>query len=99
MRKITNVGLLLMIVYLLFLATFSWAANKLLYEDFDDQSLSDTSLTCVLGGSLTPLSAPDDFTWATGRGGSGHAIYFRLSDDRDSVLWWRESLPNPWPTD
>lgn len=76
-----------------------YASDRILYENFDDQEVT-VPLTAV-DGDTTPLVEGDDYTWATGYGGTGYAIFFRLTDNRDSVIWWGYDYPvtDPWPSD
>jgi len=78
--------LLITLIVINFANSEVFAANRLIYENFDDQKIS----------SPVYLGQGNSYTWVTGRNGSGSAIFFRLSDNRDSGICWQ---PGKWPTD
>ena len=72
------------------------AANRLLYENFDDQSI-DTSRFIVYGHNWAVLNPPQYNLNQVGRGGKGYC--FSSGTVSEAHLCWRKNVPNPWPTD
>lgn len=71
------------------------AANRLLYENFDD-GVIDSRLT-VFGNTWNILAPPQYTLGEAGRTGSGHSFTSGTLDA--AYLCWRTNVPNPWPTD
>jgi hypothetical protein len=71
------------------------AANRLLYENFDD-GVIDSRLT-VFGNSWNILSPPQYNLNESGRSGSGRC--FTSGSISAAYLCWRTNVPSPWPTD
>jgi len=89
--------LILSVICCLIISENLHAARRLLYENFDDKSLNDTSLKADEGGSGRDLVEGDDYEWAEGRNGSGYCIYFRKGDaGGDATLIW--SGIGEWPS-
>jgi hypothetical protein len=71
------------------------AANRLLYENFDD-GVIDSRFT-VYGNSWNVLSPPQYNLSEVGRTSSGHSFTSGTMDA--AYLCWKTNVPNPWPTD
>ena len=72
------------------------AANRLVYENFDNQSF-DTSRFIIYGHNWARLSPPQYNLNQAGRGGKGYC--FSSGTVSEAHLCWRNNVPNPWPTD
>ncbi len=72
-----------------------FAANRLLYENFDDQVLDGRLSPRVYGG----IAAPPQYTFA-GPGRDGRGFCFSSGTVADVFLQWpTQKLPKPWPSD
>lgn len=71
------------------------AANRLMYENFDDQVLD--SRFNIIGHDWAILNPPQYNMNAVGRSGSGYC--FTSGTINEAYLHWRNQIPNPWPTD
>ncbi len=89
--KLTTMVLLL----LLLCRIEGYAANRLLYENFDDKVL-DSRLQ-IIGHDWAILSPPQYNLNAVGRSGAGYS--FTSGTINEAYLHWRNQIPNPWPTD
>ncbi len=89
--KLTTTTLLL----LLLCHIEGYAANRLLYENFDDRVL-DSRLQ-IIGHDWALLSPPQYNLNAAGRNGTGYS--FTSGTINEAYLHWRNQIPNPWPTD
>lgn len=70
------------------------AAERLLYENFDDGILDPAFI--VYGGNWAVLAPPQYNLDAVGRGGVGRA--FASGTVSEAHLVWRNNVPSPWPT-
>jgi hypothetical protein len=78
-----------------FVQVESHAANRLLYENFNDQIL-DSKLT-VYDKHWNVLSNPSYNISAIGRNGTGRC--FSSGTVREAFLCWMKQMPKPWPSD
>ncbi len=72
------------------------AANRLLYENFDDQAV-DMSRFVVYGHNWAVLNPPQYNLSQVGREGKGYC--FSSGTVSEAHLCWKKNVPNPWPTD
>jgi hypothetical protein len=88
---------LTLIVLSVFLSTqtATHAANRLLYENFNDKQL-DPRLTAY-DRSWNVLAPPKYNLTAVGRAGSGNC--FSSGTVSGAFLCWVKEMPKPWPTD
>lgn len=80
------------------LCSHSIASDRLYYENFDDRVINQAPFGTVMARKISDYSNPavlGEYTWATGRGGSGYA--FASGSIRDPFIEWR-NLGGTWPT-
>jgi hypothetical protein len=92
-RMIRNTATITMVLILLF-GMDVFGANRLLYENFNDQVL-DSRLT-VYGNNWSVLAPPQYNLSSVGRDGTGHSFTSGTIDA--AYLCWSKNVPNPWPT-
>ena len=99
MKKISRLITSILIAFIILFPSFSiygFAANRLMYENFDDQSI-DSGIVVYRGGWVK-LSPPQYNLDQVGRGGTGYC--FRSGTVAEANLSWEKNLPVPnWPTD
>lgn len=72
-----------------------YAANRLLYENFDDQIINDLQ---PQRGGMVVLAPPQYNLQAVGRGGNGFCFSSGTVNEA-FLLAIGNAIPNPWPTD
>ena len=84
---------------MLLMAPCLYAADRLLYENFDDGELDERLV--VYGRNWATLSPPQYNLDSVGRGASGYC--FSSGTVNEAHLNWgalgKGSMPNPWPSD
>ena len=80
-----NLCLTLTVIFYLTISANAHAANRLVYENFDDQNVNSP---LVVRAQSVELRKGGDYTWATGRTGSGSCLYIRTTDDPDTTIPW-----------
>jgi hypothetical protein len=94
LTTITRITMTVTLVLIFLCQMDAYAANRLLYENFNDQVI-DSRLT-VFGNNWTILSPPQYNLSNVGRDGTGRSFTSGTVDA--AYLCWRTNVPNPWPT-
>lgn len=94
----STIGKLTTMVFIILTLTYmdALAANRLLYENFDNQKI-DTSRFIVYGHNWAVLNPPQYNLTSVGRNGTGYC--FSSGSVSEAHLCWKKNVPNPWPTD
>ena len=93
--KRTIMTLFIAIGLILTAADWAFAANQLLYENFDDQLLDVRFV--IYGNNWAVLSPPQYNLTEVGRGGTGYC--FSSGTIATAYTCWMQNVPHPWPSD
>ncbi|MCK4825922.1 hypothetical protein KA005_59790, partial [bacterium] len=95
MARLIATMLLSFIILFLSFSTYGFAANRLAYENFDDEQI-DSGFT-VYGSNWAKLSPPQYNLNSVSRNGAGYC--FSSGTSPMAYLCWESNIPYPWPSD